>query len=229
MSLPEYMKNITRLRNANSQQLDWLLKWKCSHRHNGVRHFNCFTKEFGLIERIGFLDIETSNLKADFGIVLAWCLLNDNGDIIWGTIDKELDIDTGTEDKRLIASCIGAMKFYDRIITHYGTYFDIPFLRSRALIHGLAFPEYGTLWHTDTWKMAKRTLCFHSNRQNCIAEGLYGKTQKTRISHPAWRKAMLGDDRAALEVLDHCKKDVSELRKNYRTLLPYYKLSKSSI
>lgn len=224
--LPKHMIGLTKLKNANSRQLDWLIKWRCNHRHNGVRHFSCFLKEFDIKERIGFLDIETSNLKANFGIVLCWCILAEDGTLYEDWITKS---DFAWEDKRIIISCIDTLKAFDRVITHYGTYFDIPFLRSRAIIHGLDFPKYGELYHTDVWKMAKSKLCLHSNRQDIIAESLHGKTIKTRISHPAWRKAMMGDIEASMEVLNHCEKDVEDLRKNYNSLLPYCNIIRSSI
>lgn len=226
-NLPKYMQNLTNIKNATCQQLSWLMTNRCTHRHNYVRHFGCFLKDFNIKERVCFLDIETSNLKANFGIVLAWCVLGEDG-LQCSRITKE-DVDSGFEDKRLIVECIKVITTFDRIVGHYSTYFDVPFLRTRALIHGLKFPELDTLYHTDVWKMAKTKLCLHSNRQDVIAESLYGKTEKTRISHPAWRKAMMGNEAASKEVLSHCQHDVQELKKNFNTLLPYCKLVRSSI
>ncbi len=228
MKLAKHMRGLTNIRRANSQQLDWLLKWRCQHRHNGVRHFNCFTKEFGIKEQVGWLDIETSNLKANFGIVLCWCILAEDDTLYQDWLTKK-DVLSGSEDKRVVSTCIDTMQSFDRVVGHYSTYFDIPFLRTRALIHGIPYPEFGTLLHTDVWRMAKTKLCLHSNRQDVIAESLYGKTVKTRISHPHWRQAMMGNEESCMEVLNHCQKDVLDLKKNYETLLPYVRITKSSI
>lgn len=226
--LPKIMDGLINIKNANSQQLHWLLTRKCQHRHNYVRHFNCFVKEFGIKERVSFLDIETSNLKANFGIVLCWCILDDDGNLYedWMTLK---DVMSGDEDKRVVETCIETILLFDRVVGHYSTYFDIPFLRTRALIHGLKFPGVGELYHTDTWRMAKRSLCLHSNRQAVVAESLYGKTVKTRISHPDWRKAMMGNAESMAEVVDHCEMDVQDLKKNYLTLLPFCRPVRSSI
>jgi uncharacterized protein YprB with RNaseH-like and TPR domain len=226
--LPQIMKGLINIKLANSQQLHWLLTHKCTHRHNYIRHFNCFIKDYDIKERVGFLDIETSNLKANFGIVLCWCIATDNDKVYQDWLTKK-DVLSGTEDKRVVSTCIDTMECFDRVVGHYSTYFDIPFLRTRALIHGLPYPEFGTLLHTDVWRMAKTKLCLHSNRQDVIAESLQGKTVKTRISHPAWRKAMMGDEIACAEVVDHCNKDVIDLKKNYEALLPYCRITKSSI
>jgi len=227
-TLPKFMQNLINLKNANSQQLDWLIKQKCEHRHNFVRHFNCFIKEYNIKEKYAFLDIETSNLKADFGIVLCWCIQDEENNIYYDYTTKE-DVKKGYEDLRCVDSCIDTMKKFNRVIGHYSTYFDIPFLRTRAMIHGLDFPEYGTIWHTDVWKMAKTKLCLHSNRQDCVAESLQGKTIKTRIDHPSWRLAASGNAKAMEEVVDHCMHDVPDLKENFYSLLPYCKLNKSSI
>lgn len=226
--LPKHMIGLTNIKRANSQQLHWLLTNKCKHRHNYVRHFNCFIKDYDIKERILFVDIETSNLKANFGIVLCWCGLTENNILYQDWLTKK-DVLSGNEDKRLVSTCIDTMQSFDRVVGHYSTYFDIPFLRTRALIHGLAYPEVGTLYHTDVWRMAKTKLCLHSNRQDVVAESLYGKTVKTRISHPHWRQAMMGNEESCMEVLDHCQHDVADLKKNYETLLPYCNIIRSSI
>lgn len=229
MSLPRIMQGLTNYKRANATQLDWLLKNRCRHRHNYIRHFGCFLKEYDITERVGYLDIETSNLKANFGIVICWCILDkDTGDIYEDYLTKE-DVTSGVEDGRVVSSCIDCMSHFDRLVGHYSTYFDIPFLRTRALIHKLKFPEYGELFHTDVWRMAKQKLCLHSNRQDCVAEALQGKTVKTRIDHPSWRKAVMGNAVAIKEVLDHCEKDVYDLKKNHLSLLPYCREVRSSI
>lgn len=227
-SLPKSMEGLVNPKRANNQQYDWLYRHGCLHRHRYSRHFNCFLKEFNIQERIGFLDIETSNLKADFGIVLCWCILDDKNKLHSDCLERE-DLIFDVEDKRIIRSCIKTMNKFDRIVTHYGTYFDIPFLRTRALVHRLDFPGYGELYHTDVWKMARKSLCIHSNRQDSVAEALQGKTIKTRINHPAWRKAAAGDPDSVRKVLDHCKKDVPDLKKNFYSLLKYNRLTKTSI
>lgn len=227
-SLPVFMKNVNSIKRCNATQYQWLYEHGCKHRHRYSKHFGCFLKEFNIKERVGFLDIETSNLKANFGVVLCWCILDTEGNLYEDYMTKR-DVVNDIEDTRVVATCIETMRRFDRIVGHYSTYFDIPFLRTRALIHKLDFPKIGELYHTDTWRMAKRSLCLHSNRQDVIAESLYGKTVKTRISHPDWRKATMGDEKSMKEVLDHCEKDVEDLKKNYETLLPYCNIIRSSI
>ena len=228
MSIPKYMTTVTNIRNTNNNQYNWLRNNSCKHRHKYITHFNCFLKENNIKEKVGYLDIETSNLKANFGVVLCWCIMDEDNNILedWMTLK---DITKGYEDKRVVETCIQTMLQFDRVVGHYSTYFDIPFLRTRALIHGVEFPPFGSLFHTDVWRMARSKLCLHSNRQDAIAESLQGKTVKTRISHPAWRKAMLGNAAAMAEVVDHCEKDIFDLKKNHLTLLPFLRETRTSI
>lgn len=216
------------------EELLWLGENKCKHNHRFLSHMNCWL-DAGEIkpEKIGFLDIETSNLSPAFGIVLCWCIKDGNSnDLYYDYLEKE-DVFSKHEDKRLVQTCINTIKKFDRIVGHYSSRFDIPYLRTRAVMHdnknALGFPKQGTLIHTDTWIMAKTKFKFHSNRQNIIAETLHNTTIKTRIDHRAWRQALQGNHRAIMEALDHCEKDVCELETNFRSMLPFYKLTRTSI
>jgi uncharacterized protein YprB with RNaseH-like and TPR domain len=227
----------TKSRNLSDytyEELLWLGDNKCKHGHKFISHLNCWL-EVGEVkpERIGFLDIETSNLSPAFGIILCWCIKDSESDYIYYDALTKNDVFSEDEDKRIIETCIDTMKQFDRIVGHYSSRFDIPYLRTRAVMHdnknALGFPKYGELIHTDTWMMAKSKFKFHSNRQNIIAETLYNDTIKTRINHRAWRRALQGNVNALRESLDHCEKDVLELEQNFYSMLPFYRLSRSSI
>lgn len=227
-TIPKYMQSLSNIKNASNTQYEWLYTHGCQHRHRYTSHFSCFLKDFNIQEKIGFFDIETSNLKANFGIILCWCILSDD-DILYEDWITLKDIKQGIEDKRVVENAIDTMKKFDRISGHYSSYFDLPFLRTRALIHGVEFPEYGKLYHTDVWKMAKKNLCLHSNRQDCVSEAILGATVKTRIDVKAWRQSMIGNKDAMKEVVDHCEKDVTDLKSNFYKLLPYVRLTRTSI
>jgi len=230
---------IKSLETATGEEMVWLRDHRCQkHGHRYTAHFNCYLNDLqagtaGKVERIGFLDIETSNLSPGFGIVLCWCIKDGSSDTVYYDYLTKEDVFSDNEDKRIIESCIGAMKKFDRIVGHYSSRFDIPFLRTRAVMHdnkhALGFPKQGALIHTDTWIMAKTKFKFHSNRQNIIAETLFNETIKTRIDHRAWRRALQGNPAAIRESLDHCEKDVLELQENFEAMLPFYRLTKTSI
>jgi len=66
------MKNIA---NIKKEDLIKRFNFKCIHSHNGLDHWNCFDQFNNIQKKIAFLDIETSNLKANWGFVFSYCLI----------------------------------------------------------------------------------------------------------------------------------------------------------
>jgi len=207
--------------------------WKCEHRHSGVTHPRCFNKAFGIEERIGCLDIETSNLKADFGIVLSWAIKIFDKDELYYDVLTEADLRNSRFDKRMMETLINTLWKLDRVVTWFGRRFDVPFVRTRALHWKLPFPTYGMLWHTDAWSIARNKLCLHSNRQGNVARVIQGIDIKTKI-HPAiWQTVQFGNRKARREalnyVLEHNERDVLQLEENYRILRQFVKEVRGSL
>jgi uncharacterized protein YprB with RNaseH-like and TPR domain len=202
--------------------------FKCRHFKNGLEHPACYERDHSDSMRVGCLDIEASGLKANFNFVLSWCIKELGGDIKGDVIAGE-DIRAGVFDKRIVQSCIEELRKYNKILTHYGTNFDIKFLRTRALVHRLDFPQYGEILHTDVYYMAKRILLLHSNRQDCVTEALYGRSHKTRIHPDIWMQVTRGNLKALKYLYKHNMIDVKELEKNYLKLKPFSRETKKSI
>lgn len=217
--------------------------YKCEHRQNGWNHPACYHRDRKeAMEKVGCFDIETSNLKANFGIMLSWAIYYpQTGETIYDHITPG-DIRKGTKDARIVSSACDELRGCDRVITHYGTRFDIPFVRTRALYwkrkrdansYEFSFPGYGEVYHTDVWRIAKAKLCLHSNRQGAIGETILGYDEKTRIHPDIWLDMSYGNPKqrqAAIEyIIDHNVKDVSQLAGNFEALLPYVHLRRTSI
>lgn len=163
--------------------------------------------------RVGYLDIETTNLAANFGIILCWYIKEKGKEKYdFGCVTKQELFDF-KEDKRIVAELLDALKNYDVIYTHYGAdrRFDIPFIRTRAIQHGLEdkLPKYMEKFIFDTWLIAKNKLRLHSNRLDVIAEACNIKTiHKTPLSPSIWNKARYGHPESMKYVMDHNKQDV---------------------
>ena len=122
------------------QEIIWLSRHRCNaHSHTYLDHYNCYLKEQEIKERVGFLDIETSHLKADFGICFCYCIkiMGKRKIISRCVTKKELYKNL---DREVIKQCVEDLKQFDRVITYYGSRFDLPFLRSRALHWNIDFP-----------------------------------------------------------------------------------------
>ena len=222
------------LHTSSKDDLLSVLNFRCEHRHTAETHPACYSKAYDCkTERIVAYDLETSNLHADFGIILSWCAKDVlTGELFYDTLSLE-DIKTGRLDTRIVSSCIAFLRMYDRWVGQFSTYFDNPFLRTRAVKWGILFPGFGQIWHTDVWAIAKRKLKLHSNRQGSIAETVLGHDVKTRIHPDIWTKVQFGSDKDRVEalayVLDHNKRDVEQLVENYLALRRFVREGKSSI
>lgn len=186
---------------------------RCIHRHTIEEHPNCFKK--GLIRRedwwhdkkIGYLDIEANELKANWGFMLSWCIKpKDSDEILEDVITKD-ELFEFSFDKRITKSLIDAMKQFDILVTYYGTGFDIPFIRTRSIYNGISFPEYGSIYHWDLYYKVRSKLQLHSNRLE-VATKFFGIEGKTHLEPAQMIRARYGDPDALAWLLHHNREDV---------------------
>src|SRR5207237_10919645 len=81
--------------------------------------------------RIVILDIETSSLEADAGIVVGAGLLPEAGK------SEYLDAKRTDQEKGLLVKLLNRLEAYDVIVTWSGRGFDTPFLLTRLFKPGL--------------------------------------------------------------------------------------------
>lgn len=201
----------------------WLGTHNCkAHRVNYLAHYNCYIREHEeRQEKEGYLDIETTNLKASYGIMLCWCIYDANNEVMHeGQITKE-DLRDGTLDKRIVEELIETIQEFDWIYTYYGTKFDLPFCRTRAVELGLNFPVFQSIKHKDVYYIVRNKFCLHSNRLAVACEILLGESDKTRIDPKRWTAALQGNQEALDYILEHCRYDVTDLAKLHRKVEDY--------
>jgi uncharacterized protein YprB with RNaseH-like and TPR domain len=210
------------------KEVDWLGTHRCRHHHTYLEHYSCFIDENPLDQRLGFLDIETHNLVANYGFMICFCIKDSNSDTILEDIITKKELQSSELDKRVVKRCIEEMKKFDKVITYYGTRFDIPFIRTRAHWHGLDFPEYGELMHFDVYYTVRNKVRLSSNRLGVACEALLGSTNKTRLDPVHVQGAMQGRTEALEYYLDHCRGDVIDLQRLYEKVIVYKKTSNTS-
>jgi len=197
------------------------LTGRCKHGHKYFAHPACFLKEKGRKLRIGFIDIEASNLKANFGIILTYCIKIYGEDKILEGAIKEEDLRNGNFDKNLCKQLIKDMLKFDLLIGYYSTKYDIPFIRSRCLFHKLDFPIYKMINHKDLYYMVKRLLSLHRNSLE-VATKFLGIKGKNHVMGQEWNQAVMcsGEkfEKAIAYIIDHNRKDVIITEKLYRKL-----------
>lgn len=228
--MPLNLKEVTLLNVARMKKIEiiWMQNHKCKHGHNYLEHQNCYFEENPNKERLGFFDIETTNLKADFGIILQYCIADQSSDKVYSrTITKkELTQDL---DRKVVKQCLKDMGNFDRLVGYYSSRFDIPFIRTRAVALGLEFPEYGGLLHQDLYFVVRNRFNLSSKRLENACRVLLGSTDKTRIDSEHWIRALQGDPGSLDYIRDHCEKDVIDLKKLYNKIIRYSRRTDTSL
>ncbi|MDR7534530.1 MAG: ribonuclease H-like domain-containing protein [Armatimonadota bacterium] len=178
--------------------------------------------------RMGFLDIEASQLTATFGILFSWAIKPRGGRGRASVQAEVLKARTLAAERQLLNALLEALKAYDTVVTYYGSRFDIPFIRTRCLFHGLPFPRYLDLYHLDLYYVVRNRLKLHSNRLAVAAEHL-GIKGKTPVTASTWAAANMGEKWAFEEILKHNIGDVVVLEKVYKVLEPFMRPTRTSI
>lgn len=209
---------------------------KCIHRHTIETHPRCFDVKGNPINkpiswydglRIGYLDIETDGLKADFSTMLSYCIKEREGKIYSGVITKE-ELFNGVVDRRLVQDLINEIDGFDILVTYYGTGFDIPYIRTKSMHYGIEFPGYvkevvfngntartvvqPSIYHWDLYYIVKSKLNLSRKSLDnaCDYLGIVGKTD---LDKDIWRMAKYGDEESIALVLEHNMGDVIILEK----------------
>ena len=231
------------LSKLNAIQLRKLMAWKCPLKghgsHSGLEHYSCYCKlnKIDLEERILFYDIETEDLNADYGIMFNWYAIDNKGnkfedyitlDDIKKNKSSNRDIEP-KEDKRIVQSLVDLISKYDRVVGHYACGFDTPFTRTRAVICGIEFPNYGVIFQSDTWVFLKKKFKLSRNSLENGCRKLLGNTHKDRLSLAIKHGILRGEQWAINDSRKHCKQDVIDLVNLYNKIAFSSKSTKSSI
>jgi len=220
---------IAPVHRLKKQEIVWLQTHKCKHSHTYLEHYACYLSEHPERQRVGYFDIESTNLDADFGTCLCYCIKEKGSDKIYGrTITKEEVTKERDPDKYVISECIEDLLKFDLIYGYYSTKFDFPFIRTRAVSMNLDFPYFGAIQHKDVYYIIKNKFKLHRSRLEVACNELLGKSLKTHFDGNVWRRAGQGNPEALKYIFEHCKGDVIDLERLTDKVLDYaYPVTKS--
>lgn len=176
----------------------------------------------------GFLDIETTNFNADIAYMLSYAFKVRGSDTVYASKITKEEIFSGKFDERLVKQCIEDLRRFKRIYTYYGTGFDIPFIRTRALELGLEFPIFGSIQHQDIYYLVRNKLKLCRNRLENVTR-LLGIDDKTHLDLKVWRLAAIGDSKSLDYVMEHNIIDVKILEKAHEEIKCFCGTTKGSI
>jgi len=168
------------------------------------------------------LDIEATNLAADFGRVLCACVKPLDGKTltISQTNSKSFK-DRPWDDSEVVKRTMEELSKYDVWVTYYGKGFDIPFLKTRAL--SIGDRPYLYAFHIDLYFWVKYGLRMSRRSLLRMQEYLNLTEKKTPLTPEIWQKATAGNREAYNSIIEHCQQDVIVLEDVYKAALPHIK------
>lgn len=213
--------------NLSKAELVARARFRCKHRHSGLDHTTCYERDHPS-ERVGFFDIESTNLNASFGYCLSFCIKKQGGEILKRCV-KPQEIRAKNYDKRLCEQFVADCYNFDRLIGWYSSRFDVPFMRTRCLYWGIDFPPFGSMFHTDAWFSCRSKLRLHSNRLEAACTFFDIPSKCHRLTPQVWQAAAAGDKKSLDFILTHNVEDVESTEAIWNKLSSYTRLNKTSV
>lgn len=122
------------------------------------------------------------------------------------------------DDKSLCEKILKILGEADYVVGHYGDKFDMRFIRSRVLYHGL--PPVPPITSLDTYKLAKKYFHLNANRLGYIGKYL-NLGAKNETTFKLWADCAKGKQEAIDEMAAYNKQDVVLLEQVFLAMLPY--------
>ena len=220
------------LARMKKDEIVWMANHKCKkHSVSYIQHPNCFILENPDKQNVGIIDIETTQLKANWGIVLCVSILDLNSEKNFVRIITRKELFSEGLDKALLRETIAEMRKYDRLIGYYASNmrFDIPFLRSRAVYHDLDFPGFGEIVMEDLYPSIRYKFRLSNNRLETACRFLLHGTTKTHWMESQWLRAIQGNQKALDYIKAHCIEDTKETRRLYGKVFPFSRRNNASL
>jgi len=214
--------------------------WRCEHGHTGLPydHGACYDKQFPNGERIGFFDIESEDLSAEYGIIFCYCIRDSLTGKFYEdhtTLDDIRKYSSKNrekqprEDYRVVKNLIRDFRNFSRLVGHYSSRYDLPFIRSRACINNLDFMPFGSIYQSDTWDILRRKFKFRRNTLENSHLQLFGFSRKDRLSLSIKHGCLRGERWAIRLTRSHCRKDVLDTEEVYNKIYNFVKHGRTSI
>lgn len=183
------------------------------------------------------LDIETAPILADVWrtfkqnvglnqIQKDWHLLSfcakwyDEESVIY---QDQRDAKDFEDDTKLLETLWGLLNKADIVITQNGKKFDIPKIRARMVIKG--FKPFSPVRHIDTFKIAKDTFGFTSNKLEYMVDKICKKYKKSSHKkfpgHEMWVECRNGNLDAWKEMEEYNILDVLSTEELYEYISPW--------
>ncbi|MDE2100969.1 MAG: ribonuclease H-like domain-containing protein [Patescibacteria group bacterium] len=168
-------------------------------------------------------DIETTNLKADFGFILAigYKFLDDKKVTVLSIGDFHCG-NFRAREKALVEKFVTeVLSNADISVTHNGQRYDHPWINAKCLEHRIEIPP--PMIQVDTLQIARKHLrAVSRKRLDTLSYYLGTADEKSPVEGRIWVDAAIGDKKALKYIIDHCRADVLVLEEVYYRLRPLF-------
>jgi len=137
------------------------------------------------------------------------------------------------EEKDIIEKFFNLLIIADyRIISYYGSYFDVPFIVSRALTLGVDVKKYRKIFpfrQIDVYDVVKRNLKLSKNSLGDVCKflGIEKRFDIQGMDMPNfYLKAISGDTEIRKKIDEHLREDLATLRDVWLKIMPVIDLSR---
>jgi uncharacterized protein YprB with RNaseH-like and TPR domain len=159
-----------------------------------------------------FFDIETSSLHADIGILIVAGFLKERE-------EKFFFVEFPKEEKKVLEEILEHLeKIKKEKIYIWNASFDIPFLISRCIKHGIKTKIFTHLRVIDLLKFSKEALRLSSNRLDDVSIFL-GIEKNIKVTgkdiQKFYEEFLSGKKEMKEEIINHCRDDLISLSKFY--------------
>jgi uncharacterized protein YprB with RNaseH-like and TPR domain len=167
-------------------------------------------------------DIETSNLNADFSVLLSACIKPFGQETIVFRADNYSTWKSNrANDTMILKDIVAELRQHAIVITHYGRKFDIPFIRAKMVKAGME--PLPLMFGIDSWRIAKDNFKVASRKLVNLAEFFQIGT-KGGVEGNLWMAAAYDGSKEAMdEIVEHNIVDVKVLERLACVSFPYLK------
>lgn len=167
-------------------------------------------------------DIETSNLQADFSILLAACIKPFGREPIVFRADDYPEWKTDrANDYQITKAVAEELRKHAVVVTHYGLYFDIPYLRAKMAKHGIE--PLPLMYLVDTWSVARKNFKVTTRRLKGLAD-FFDIGDKELVEGSLWMEAAYNGSKEAMDkITAHNAQDTEILERLACISFPYLK------
>lgn len=128
--------------------------------------------------------------------------------------------DKNKDDKAMLIEFMKHCNEADELIGHNGDRYDLPWIRTRCIYHGIpVFPYYQTI---DTLKLSRRNFKFNSNKLDYISKFLGESGKQKTGGFELWKDITINNTKASMDkMVKYCMNDVVILQTVYNKLSMY--------